>query len=228
LARSLEAYEEWSQRRKLHPAYVESVRLMGKMFSVFSQNSGLVLDVGCGNDKFSGETYDDAGYNYARYSCSYFGIDPIAGTHRDFPFAKAVGEYLPFKSNKFDSVLMVTSLDHLFDPVLAIRESHRVLKNEGFLNIAIGLQQNSHREEDPFHLFLPSNAQMQLLLSPFFHVHMLATLQAPGLQSTFIKGMKKIFNSYACLEWNREVEENIFRDLLLGNKPCPHCRRLFE
>ena len=44
---------------------------------------------------------------------------------------KAVAEYLSFKNNAFDSVLMVTTICFLDDVNIALQETRRILKSDG-------------------------------------------------------------------------------------------------
>ncbi|MFH1563960.1 MAG: class I SAM-dependent methyltransferase [Nitrospirota bacterium] len=47
------------------------------------------------------------------------------------------GEYLPFKNERFDTVLMLACLNHIKNQQLAIEESYRVLKPEGRIIISM-------------------------------------------------------------------------------------------
>ncbi len=61
-------------------------------------------------------------------------LDPELG--KPFNFIRGVGEYLPFKSGSFDSVVMWGMIEHLFNLNLAISEVHRVLRPGGKFYIA--------------------------------------------------------------------------------------------
>ena len=103
-------------------------------FADFCNLSGLVLDVGVGPQKIP--THIE--YNKNK-DVEYIGIDPIAGQQpRDFTFIQGLAEYLPFKDQLFDHVIFVTSLDHFIDPVIALHEAKRVLKETGTICIWIG------------------------------------------------------------------------------------------
>ncbi len=67
----------------------------------------------------------------------YHGIDPEVRFYSgDFPFAQAAGELLPFKSGSFDTVMIVSVLDHTLSPHQVIAESARVLRSGGRLYIS--------------------------------------------------------------------------------------------
>ncbi len=93
---------------------------------IFAKPSGFILDIGCG---------EGAKINYFRKIEStkdIVGVD-IA---KDVLKGKtnricADAQYLPFKSNIFDSVICSEVLEHLPTPELCVKEVHRVLKNKG-------------------------------------------------------------------------------------------------
>lgn len=98
-------------------------------FAEFCRLRGAVLDVGCGPQ--ARPSYAGAG--------RFVGIDPLRGEReRSFDFVQGIGEYLPFRDGTFDQVLFATSLDHLLDPVRALREAVRVLAPGGTIEIWSG------------------------------------------------------------------------------------------
>jgi SAM-dependent methyltransferase len=98
-------------------------------FAEFCGLHGRVLDIGCG---------PQARPSYAGAE-RFVGIDPLRGEQlRRFDFVQGIGEYLPFRDGSFDQVLFATSLDHLLDPVRALREAKRVLAPGGTIEIWSG------------------------------------------------------------------------------------------
>ena len=90
--------------------------------------SGTVLDVGCGPGNFR-RHLSSAGVRY-------FGIDPLPlGSTRDFPFAKAIAEFIPFRDGLFSDVVVMSALDHFYDLNAFFREVVRVLQPAGKLHI---------------------------------------------------------------------------------------------
>jgi ubiquinone/menaquinone biosynthesis C-methylase UbiE len=64
----------------------------------------------------------------------FFGLDPFLGEYkRKFPFAQAIGEYLPFPNSTFKCVSFMSSLDHQIEPLISLREARRVLVKNGLL-----------------------------------------------------------------------------------------------
>ena len=103
-------------------------------FASFCDFKGVVLDVGVGPQ--ISPTHIE--YNEKK-NVHFIGIDPLIGVQpRKFDFVLGLGEYLPFKNASFDQVLFVTSLDHFIDPVKALQEAKRVLKNSGEICVWLG------------------------------------------------------------------------------------------
>lgn len=91
-------------------------------------DSGRVLDVGCGPGKFR--------FNFDPERVQYFGLDPIALPDRtDFPFARGLAEYLPFRKASLTDVVVLAALDHFRDTAQFFREAARVLEPDGRLHI---------------------------------------------------------------------------------------------
>lgn len=86
--------------------------------------SGLGLELGVGSGVFA-----------SRLGAS-IGIDPslnmlFIAKQRRVTVLRTVGEHLPFRNEVFDYVLIVNTLCFLEEPSVAIKEAHRVLKNNG-------------------------------------------------------------------------------------------------
>jgi SAM-dependent methyltransferase len=104
------------------------VRYIGEIIG--ETRPGLVLDIGCG--ALPRPTYMGA----ADGALSWIGIDPFFGNAaRHFPFAQALGEYLPFRRHVFDGALYAWTLWHQIDPLQALKRAHAVLKPQGKLYI---------------------------------------------------------------------------------------------
>jgi SAM-dependent methyltransferase len=102
-------------------------------FSRFCQFSGLVLDVGCGPQKWP------AYFSYRSDETKFVGIDPLVGNEGcDFTRFIGLGEYLPFGGDLFDHVVFATSLDHFIDPGAGLLEACRVCKKEGEIDLWVG------------------------------------------------------------------------------------------
>ena len=95
----------------------------------FCSLRGRILDVGCGpmmhNFKCLKGSLDIE---------NYYGIEPLANLSADNPNCfKAVGEYLPFPDNSFDTVFSISVLDHVIYPKKVLAEIHRTLRPGGII-----------------------------------------------------------------------------------------------
>jgi len=89
------------------------------------------LDIGCGILKWP---------PYMSENVYWHGIDPVfKDSERGFVFTHAIAEDLPYTDNTFSGVLFSTSLDHVIDPVKAIKEAYRVLEPGGYMFIWGGI-----------------------------------------------------------------------------------------
>lgn len=89
---------------------------------------GTVLDVGCGPGKFR--------FIFDGNRVRYIGLDPIVlDDVHDFPFARGLAEYIPFKDKTFTDVVVLAALDHFRDLDRFFREAQRVLVPTGKLHI---------------------------------------------------------------------------------------------
>ncbi|MFX0038776.1 MAG: class I SAM-dependent methyltransferase [Promethearchaeota archaeon] len=59
----------------------------------------------------------------------------IANVEKNIKFKPFYAENIPFEDNSFDAVFLYTSLHHIEDKTLAINETLRVLKDQGYLII---------------------------------------------------------------------------------------------
>ena len=96
-------------------------------FAKFARVSGRVLDIGCGPQSIPA-------YWTSPQDGELVGIDPLLGREEhSFPFVQGIGEYLPFRDEVFDQVLIASSLDHALRPRQVLQEARRVLKPTGHL-----------------------------------------------------------------------------------------------
>jgi len=123
----------------------ERIPTMEGLFQHFHPFKGSLLDIGCGD----GEVRSFLG------DVEYWGIDPedwitspkhtfnkeslFPGIQKPFPLFLGVGEYLPFKDQVFDNILIFSSFDHVQSPREVLRESFRVLKRGGSLVVMLQL-----------------------------------------------------------------------------------------
>ena len=98
-------------------------------FAEFTEiDDGVVLDLGCGPGKFRSH-FDPS-------RVEYVGLDPLVLPEvGDFQFVQGVAEYLPFRSETFTDIVILSALDHFRDLSRFIDEAERVLRPGGRLHI---------------------------------------------------------------------------------------------
>ncbi len=116
-------YDQWFER------YPEAYRSeLEAIKTLWPQNARETLEVSVGTGRFA----EPLGIRY--------GVEPSAAMRqraeqRGVRVVPGTGEALPFEDNRFDAVLMVTTLCFLDDPYQALREIYRVLKPGGYVVI---------------------------------------------------------------------------------------------
>ncbi len=111
-------YDQW-YIRNLNIAVSE--RLCVGMLAPY----GLILDIGVGT-----------GFLTRKLSKTMIGIDPaekplLLASSRGFLTINGFGEELPFRSNVFDTILLIVTLCFTRNPCRVLREAYRVLKKNG-------------------------------------------------------------------------------------------------
>lgn len=120
------------------PAYLNALMLEASLAQCAQYVVGNLLDVGCGRKPYRS--------SYFSAATSYTGIDQSV-TNAD---ADIVGSALdlPFGDQTFDTVVGTEILEHVPDPLGALREMRRVLKTDGHLVLTTPMYWPRH--EMPF------------------------------------------------------------------------------
>jgi SAM-dependent methyltransferase len=127
---ALETFYETYWRPEQRPLTGLYQQLEG-LLSAYTQPDGEYLDVGCGDGRTAG--------SYLRRAGHYTGVDVSATAVED---ARSQGldavriddpTELPFEPGKFDMVVCLETLEHLVDPLAAVREMRRLLRPKGVL-----------------------------------------------------------------------------------------------
>lgn len=129
----------------------QRIPVMKDLFS-FHRFEGTLLDIGCGDGEVR---------TFLPHGTEYWGIDPedwvtvpkhtfdkeelFPGIRKPFPLLLGVGEYLPFRDQTFDNILIFSSFDHVQSPHEVLRESFRVLKRGGIVVIMLQLSDPEYR-----------------------------------------------------------------------------------
>jgi SAM-dependent methyltransferase len=114
----------WAEWDKGPPIpYVEK-----EFLSRNEKSCGLVLDLGCGNGKGMAR--------FKGYGWEAVGIDVFLPEQRHMDIgaiAKTSGEFLAFRDEVFDVILLAQVLHHIPHPRLVLSEVHRCLKKDGLM-----------------------------------------------------------------------------------------------
>jgi SAM-dependent methyltransferase len=102
---------------------------------------GRLLDVGCGRKPYKNTYFSRAD--------SYVGVDYLAENSQPDIVASALE--LPLDDQSFDTVVSTELLEHVPDPLRALREMHRVLKPGGHLILSTPMYWPRH--EIPYDFF---------------------------------------------------------------------------
>lgn len=116
-------YDAWYEGPVGRGAYRSEVRALAPLLA---QCPPPWLEIGVGSGRF------------AQALGVGFGIDPALtplrmAVARGVRGVQAVGERLPFRDSAFGGILLVVTLCFVEDPLLVLREAHRVLRKDGGL-----------------------------------------------------------------------------------------------
>lgn len=124
-----------------------------------------ILDVGCGNGLLLGKLYKMGFTNLT-------GIDPYINKEKDFGSVKILKKEIEDMSGKFDVIMMHHALEHMADPLKAMKKAHSLLNPDKLLLVRIPVMGNygwhTYKEywaglDAPRHLFIPTEKGMRIL-----------------------------------------------------------------
>ena len=161
----------------------------GNQFKAFIGVKGLVLDLGCGNGKYLGKSYEEAGYVYINLKNQIIGLDPLKSYEERFPVISARGEKIPLQDGIFNAVVLATSMDHIVSPKRALKEIKRVLTPNGSVFIWSAVMSNILT--NPGHLHTWTDIQLIEEVEQIFVVKKFEVLQSKAFgNQIFIEGVK--------------------------------------
>ena len=106
-------------------------KILGKL-----NDGSRVLDVGCGSgftifkSTPEGKKVDVHGIEIEKHL-----IDYAKKRHPDYSFKVGPAEKLPYKDKMFDSITYLDVIEHVQDPIQSLKEVHRALKDDGFVDM---------------------------------------------------------------------------------------------
>ncbi|MFW5953597.1 MAG: class I SAM-dependent methyltransferase [Candidatus Natronoplasma sp.] len=193
-----ERYEKWFEKNRA--VYESELKVIKRLRP--RQEKG--IEVGVGSGRFS-----------QPFSIQY-GLDPSKemlkiAEERNIQTILGRGEKLPFETSVFDYLLIVTTICFFEDPLLALKESYRVLKSDGKIIIGfidkdslIGREYQKKKEQNVFYReaeFYSVNEVEQMLKESGF--------------SDF-QHYQTIFQSVGSIEEVEESEEGYGRGSFVG------------
>lgn len=122
-------------------AYLTTVTLENSLLQCSSFVKGLVLDVGCGRRPYEKTFFSGA--------AKYIGTDYLSDRSQPDVVSSALD--IPFFSNTFDAVVSTEVLEHVPEPLRALKEMQRVLKPGGHLVLSTPMYWPRH--EIPYDFF---------------------------------------------------------------------------
>lgn len=126
-----ENYDKWYEKPFGKSAYQLEVECLKRTI----KKVGKSLEIGVGTGRF------------AKALKIEYGLDPSfnmlkLAKDRGIKVIQGVGESLPFKNNTFDSVFIIVTICFVKDPEKVLRETHRVLKENGYLYLGLILKES--------------------------------------------------------------------------------------
>ncbi|MFP3871474.1 MAG: class I SAM-dependent methyltransferase [Candidatus Natronoplasma sp.] len=140
-----ERYERWFERNKA--VYLSELKAVDKLLP----KEGEGIEIGVGSGRFS-----------EPFSVEY-GLDPSRemlkiAKKRGIRGIQGVGERLPFRGDRFDFVLIVTTICFFEEPQTALEEAQRILKSGGEIIIGfidkkspVGQEYRRKKEQNLFY-----------------------------------------------------------------------------
>lgn len=119
-----EDYDRWFETKSC--AYQSELNAVGRWIP----EGAVGVEIGVGTGRFAEPFHITTGVEPSE------SMGRIARL-RGITVVRAVAEQLPFRSGQFDFALMVTTLCFVDDPLKALQEGHRILREGGSLILAI-------------------------------------------------------------------------------------------
>lgn len=169
---------------------------------------GVLLDIGCGEKPYRQLA--------ASAVSAHIGLDHLGTIHRQLEIdVYGTAYHVPLRDGAVDTVLMTAVLEHLEQPLDAIREVHRVLRPEGHLILVAPLFWHLHEEPRDFYRYT-SHGLKHLLSASGLEIVELTPLS--GFAVTFIQEFIYFLRRKRGIRW-------VVR---LVQKPLQHAGRILD
>ena len=144
--------------------YLNRLLLESSLARCQSFVKGLVLDVGCGSRPYENSFFSGAS--------KYIGTDYLSDRSRPDVISSAL--QLPFLGSTFDCVVCTEVVEHVPEPLRALKEMHRVLKPGASLVLTVPLYWPRHEVPYDFYRY-PYDGLLYLIDSAGFQLNKLFT-----------------------------------------------------
>jgi SAM-dependent methyltransferase len=195
-----ERHENWFQSRRGQLSLALEKDILGKIWSPISPQR--VLEVGCGTGVFL-EWFASQGHLVT-------GLEPASSSLElarrrmggKVQLDQGFAENLPYEDNEFDTVAIITTLEFVEDPYLALKEAFRVARG----NVLLGVLNKYSLKR--LHLFFESFWQESLYdRAKFFSVFQLERMTGKILSGSVpIEWRTCISLPLSCLQYTRFLE----------------------
>ena len=119
-----------------------------QLLQVVKYISGDLLDVGSGEQVYKSFLEE--------YSKTYTSLDWQSSQHEVEPDIKAdLNRELPLESRSYDTVFMISVIEHLSNPLRAIQEIDRIMRLDGKLIVQVPWMWRTHEEPFDYFRFTP-------------------------------------------------------------------------
>lgn len=135
------------------------------MINTKAQFTDAILDVGCGNGSLLTRLYKMGFTNLT-------GIDPFINKNHDYGAIKIFKKEITDVDQKFDIIMMHHSLEHMFEPLKALKKAWSLLNDSKYLLVRVPVMGNYGWQkygvywcgiDAPRHIFIPSEKSMLML-----------------------------------------------------------------
>jgi SAM-dependent methyltransferase len=131
LHRRLRSLADHFCRTPLHPQWLLQRITKRELRQLGSLAKGLVLDIGCSDQKFR---------NYLNCDCNYIGLDyydTVVRFYQTRPQIFGDAQALPIRNDSIDTIVLTDVLEHLPKPTQALDEVVRALRPGGKILISV-------------------------------------------------------------------------------------------
>ena len=142
---------------RLYDPYYLAIRPRIKHLRFFlSGKRGILIDIGCGEMPFRKLILESSGIN------QYWGLDIAQNRNGTVNILIDSATKLPIMNDCADIVFLNSVLEHINEPLDVLRETYRILKNDGYVYIYVPFMWQEH--EEPYDYFRYTRFGLQYLL----------------------------------------------------------------